>query len=363
MMRSVVMRNLRILGAGPVAYYHVISRVIERRFIFDVQERERFRKLMRQQEAFSGVRVLSWTCLSNHFHMLVAIDDKQAEAQQAELDRLRDDDVYFLERLRHVYKAKAVGEIADALEQIRMSMISKDEQMVQIGRLKQPYLERMYNLSAFVGELKQRLSQWYNKVNDRKGTLWEERFKSVLVQGEPGLLALVAAYIDLNAVRAGIVTEPRRWRWCGYAEAVAAQSRSRDGLFEVLGEGAEGNRDGAAWKVVHQRYRRLLLNSGQQRFDDEGEVSAKGFTREQLELEESRDFVLPSVELLGHRIRYFADGLALGSAAFIEETFDQNRGKMRVKRSRASRSPKVALGALHTLIDLRSLRREPLGRS
>ncbi|MEZ5327049.1 MAG: hypothetical protein R3F19_18520 [Verrucomicrobiales bacterium] len=53
--------------------------------------------MMRQQEAFSGVRVLSWTCLSNHFHMLVAVDDRQAEAQQAELGRLRDDDLYFLE--------------------------------------------------------------------------------------------------------------------------------------------------------------------------------------------------------------------------------------------------------------------------
>ena len=351
------MRNLRILGAGPVAYYHVISRVIERRFIFDVEQRERFRKLMRQQEAFSGVRVLTWTCLSNHFHILVAIDDRRAAAQESELVRLREDDRHFLDRLKHVYDAGAVEEIGDSLEQIRATGISKDEMDGQVGRLKQPYLDRMYDLSAFVGELKQRLSQWYNKVNDRKGPLWEERFKSVLVQGEPGLLAVVAAYIDLNAVRAGIVTEPRQWRWCGYAEATAAQCRSRDGLFEALGEGIEKKRDGAAWKRVHQRYRRLLLYAGQQRQDDDGNLRANGFTREQLEREESQDFVLPSAELLGHRLRYFVDGLALGSAAFIGETFEQNRSKMKVKRSRPARIPKVPLGSLHTLTDLRSLRR------
>ena len=69
--------------------------------------------------------------------------------------------------------------------------------------------DRLYDLSAFVGEIKQRFSQWYNLRSERKGPLWEDRFKSVLVQGEPGVLATVAAYIDLNAVRAGIVKDRR----------------------------------------------------------------------------------------------------------------------------------------------------------
>lgn len=43
---------------------------------------------------------------------------------------------------------------------------------------------------------------------------------TVLVQGEPGVLATGAADIDLGAVRAGIVKDPREWRWCGYAEAL-----------------------------------------------------------------------------------------------------------------------------------------------
>ncbi|MCB1100584.1 MAG: hypothetical protein R3F19_35580 [Verrucomicrobiales bacterium] len=43
---------------------------------------------------------------------------------------------------------------------------------------------------------------------------------SVLVQGKSGVLAIVAADIDPNAVRAGIVKDPREWRWCRYAEAL-----------------------------------------------------------------------------------------------------------------------------------------------
>ena len=45
-------RSFRILGQGPCSFYHVLSRVIERRFILGEQEQEHFRKLMRAQEAF-----------------------------------------------------------------------------------------------------------------------------------------------------------------------------------------------------------------------------------------------------------------------------------------------------------------------
>ena len=55
---------------------------------------------------------------------------------------------------------------------------------------------------------------------------------------------MVAAYIDLNAVRAGIVKEPKEWRWCGYAEAAAAQSLARNGIYEVLGEAENPHRGG-----------------------------------------------------------------------------------------------------------------------
>jgi hypothetical protein len=52
------------------------------------------------------------------------------------------------------------------------------------------------------------------------GTLWEGRFKSVLVEGTGQTLSTMAAYIDLNPVRAGIVKDPADYRWSGYAEAV-----------------------------------------------------------------------------------------------------------------------------------------------
>ena len=59
------MRKARIIEEGA-AYYHTMSRVVDRRFVFDEAERERVRKLMRAVAGL-GVDVLTYTVLSNHY--------------------------------------------------------------------------------------------------------------------------------------------------------------------------------------------------------------------------------------------------------------------------------------------------------
>jgi putative transposase len=90
--------------------------------------------------------------------------------------------------------------------------------------------------------LKQRFSVWYNRNHRRYGTLWADRFKSVLVEGSGNPLQTMAAYIDLNPVRAGIVEDPKEYRFSGYAEAVAE--------------------DGAAALSCALLYRRLAARAG-----------------------------------------------------------------------------------------------------
>jgi len=63
------MRVARILGEGE-AFYHILSRIVDRRLILNDAEKERFRSLMRAVEAFSGCQVLTWACLSNHWPIL-----------------------------------------------------------------------------------------------------------------------------------------------------------------------------------------------------------------------------------------------------------------------------------------------------
>ncbi|MFO1530645.1 MAG: hypothetical protein U1F77_13170 [Kiritimatiellia bacterium] len=81
----------------------------------------------------------------------------------------------------------------------------------------------MYNLSAFMQSLNQAMSEWFNRRYRRIGPLWAGRFTNVLVEAADHVLLAMAAYIDLNPVRAGIVNDPKDYRWSGYGEAVAGR--------------------------------------------------------------------------------------------------------------------------------------------
>jgi hypothetical protein len=103
------------------------------------------------------------------------------------------------------------------------------------------FTERMGDLAMFMPSLKQRFSRWYNGRNRRKGTLWEDRYRSVAVEIQDlatlGAAArLVSAYIDLNPVRAGMVEDPAEYPWCGYARALVGEKESAKGLLRVWGK-------------------------------------------------------------------------------------------------------------------------------
>src|SRR5208282_53524 len=75
------MRFPRIKAEGQ-SFYHCVSRVVDRQFIFQTAghgspEAERFVLPMRRLEAFSGVRVLTYSLMSNHFHLLCEVPQAQ----------------------------------------------------------------------------------------------------------------------------------------------------------------------------------------------------------------------------------------------------------------------------------------------
>jgi len=56
--------------------------------------------------------------------------------------------------------------------------------------------------------------------------LWTERFKSVLVEDSIEAVGMLARYIDLNPVRAGLVEDPKDYRFCGCAVAGCSLARN-----------------------------------------------------------------------------------------------------------------------------------------
>ena len=70
-------------------------------------------------------------------------------------------------------------------------------------------------LSRMVQALGRQYVRYFNRQNQRTGTLWEGRYKSCLVQPDSCLLE-VYRYIELNPVRAALARNPAEFNWSSY---------------------------------------------------------------------------------------------------------------------------------------------------
>jgi hypothetical protein len=154
--------------------------------------------------------------------------------------------------------------------------------------------------------VKLRFSIWYNRAHGRFGTLWSERFKSVLLEPRSWVIATVAAYIDLNSVRAGLAEDPKDYRFCGYAEAVAGSAVARRNLASVIGV--------TNWDAAQAAYRLMLFGTAAGTREHGAAI-----TPEALESVVAAGGRLPLATVLRCRLRYFSDGAVLGSRVFVEE--------------------------------------------
>ena len=328
------MRSSRIVEEES-AYYHIWSRVVDRRMVFDDDEKERFRKTLRAVATFSGIRIMTYVVLDNHFHALCYVP-KREEVSDTELVR----------RLLFLYDKTVVENIGAHLASLRAA--GKHE---EADARKREYTYRMYDLGEFVKTLKQRVSMSYNKRHYRKGTLWEERFKSALIEGSSRMLSAMAAYIDLNPIRAGIVEDPKDYRYSGYGEAMGGSKEAREALMVVMKDSDVAER----WTAVAARYRQLLFVKGEARgIRADGQPVKKGISPEAVEEVMANKGKLPLNEILRSRIRYFTDGAIIGSRVFVEDAFGRHRDHFSAKRETGARPMKGAdFGDMFTARQLR----------
>jgi putative transposase len=341
------MRGNRRLGDGK-SFYHCVSRVVDRRKIFDGGDKEVFRKIMRNLERFMGVRVVTYCLMGNHFHLLVEVPDRESLIPLTE-EELR-------ELLPLLHERGAVETVEEELDRAR-----EMGDVAWLSEILDRYERRRGSLSYFLKELKQRVTLYMNKKLERTGTLWEGRFKSMLVEGHEMSLMTVAAYIDLNPVRAGLVKNPEDYRWCGYAEALSGTrgSRlSRRGLGIILSECLHDSELQTDWGRTMKRYRQFLYEEGEARETDErgGNSARAGFTPGEVEEAVKAGGVMPLAAVLRHRVRYLSDGAVLGTAAFVDTIFwrEKEAGRASPKRETGARRMRGAdWGELRVMRDLR----------
>lgn len=315
--------------------YHVMSRTAGGEMVFGDVEKEAFRRLIWRLAEFSGVRVLTYAVMGNHFHLLVSVPNRESFLSQfagpAGEEKL-------LDRLSRLYSADYIAQLQRELEGFRNRGLPEAAEAL-LGK----YYNRFCNLSLFVKELKERFSRWFNKKEGRRGTLWMERFKSVLVEDGDALHA-IAAYIDLNPTRAGLVEDPKDYRWCGYGESVAGSKRARRGLCRIMGQALDTwdtpPSGGAAAVTPAMTYRRWLLGVDPACPETKGSLSpaqprkpAKEVPREvKVEKGQGPSERLTLAQLLRCKVRYFSDGLAIGSQGYVDAVVAHHREHFGPKR-------------------------------
>src|SRR6201995_3530110 len=242
-----VMRFPRVKAQGR-SFYHCISRFVHGLYIFGTSggrcaEAEAFLSLMRRWAALTGIRIRKYVLMATHFHIMCEVPEPKVLTQNEVLKRIEAG--YGRERARTLRKQLAAfAQQPDGLEQSE--------------RLLEPYRQQMKSdLSFFMKQLKGCFAQQYNRRHKRHGTLWSERFKSVLLEGGAAVAA-IAAYIDLNPVRAGLCEDPKDYRYCAYAEAIATESATAvEGMRTILNLPPSVRSE-----EIQKEYRKLLYMRG-----------------------------------------------------------------------------------------------------
>ena len=314
--------------------FHVMSRTVNGEFLFGPTEKEAFRRMMWRMAKFAGVEIFTYVVMDNHFHILLKVPDREkwlkrfdtkpGEAANAGEERL-------LTHLATVYSKAFLKQLRNELKSFRERGMEEEVEKI-LDRFKR----RFCDVSLFVKELKERFSRWFNKQNGRRGTLWMDRFKSVCVDGEAAL-ATMAAYIDLNPVRAGIVEDPMLYEWSGYGEASGGSRRARRGVCKAL------NLPQHLWEERGlPRYRLFLYDEGltvepESKSHGKGKGERRGMKMEARTKVIGEEGETTPAQALQKRVASLSCGVAIGSEEFVRRMAARYRAEMGRQREREPR--------------------------
>lgn len=282
--------RIKIRPEEGEAGYHAYSRVVNGEHLFGDTEKAMLCRVAYQVADGLGIQLDTFEAMENHFHNCLRVP-KKVLISDAELIRRW-----------HVLYPKPSKYERRRLEVIEQQL-PFDTPLGCAWRARM--LAMMGDVSQYMKMLKQRFTTWYNRTHNRFGTLWCERFGSTLVELDDRAYRVIAVYIDLNCVRAGIVRDPKDYHYGGYGQAVAGNRAAQEGIIRLMG--------GGAWEEVQREYRVLLFTVG-----SEPQEKGASIPEDDLQRVLAQGGKLPLGTLLRCRVRYFSRGAVLGSKAFVE---------------------------------------------
>ena len=149
--------------------YHLISRLAHRAFFLDDEEKTRAVELLRRVEEFSGVIVLAYAIMSNHFHIFIYVPEPED---------IGDEEI--LRRINALYREASLAQVLGEWtrlkdEEAKLLEYSRPtgKYVSRFGEYRRSFLRRMWN-SAESKRMNRHLTNGYRKED--KNVIGSSRF-------------------------------------------------------------------------------------------------------------------------------------------------------------------------------------------
>lgn len=187
-------------------FYHVINRTVQQTFLMEDTDKEYFISLLNWLINTYYVDILSFQILDNHYHLILKI----MQPFQMNIEDMQ-------ERFLNYYGPKLKVETMDY----------------------EKFLNNWSDLSKFMKDLNERFAKYMNKKNNKKGHFWEGRYRNTILDGTEAILSCMR-YIDLNAVRAKIVSNAKEYLYGTVGYIIHNQNKGNlinlDLVYDILSE-------------------------------------------------------------------------------------------------------------------------------
>jgi putative transposase len=291
-------RMARLKITGDEAWYHVHCRIAGRKGSYPLMNPLCQRKMTGLIQFLSSIyccEVAAFCIMGNHYHLVI----KFLAPQTLEREEL-------LRRALLLYPR--------SVRYLKQWSEKKWEQ----------FNARIFDLSEYMRNLQAAFARWYNGTFERRGRFWGDRFKSVLLEGYRAVMDCML-YVELNPVRAGLVERPEDWKSSSYYLRTAKLDKWLVPLLHVFTE----DNQGISEKEMLREYRERLYYRGN--------IATQGRKKEEVLLS---DAIIAEEQRMGfavsgmyrRQLRYFVEGIALGSEGFIRRQIQRLREEGRYLR-------------------------------